>query len=913
MIEHFNNINKTKINLNWKDNEINNYILRSKLKDKLLKINLVLCIKHRSEKIKTDKMNKIDEKFLESLNETEKKFKILQNYSEIISQIINEFIKKDLDVIKPNNGKEIVSINLSYLYNIKIRSIEEINYMELDKMFPRTKDEETRKKIIKNSIIISTLSRDSEIIFFISNKNNEETEISKSIKYTQGYKICLPPKIIKDLSFLRYTSKTYKEEPVKINESKEIKTEDFLKNKNIWIKPFRRALGEPEEKKYEDFMEKKINPSLIINYLNKLNDTELSINIDLLNSINKLANVKGNNSWKLISRNRLIDNIYIIDKIECSVILDDDEYSNVKLDSIIQDAATYELIKKQAEDIIKFNNNSFYLEYKLDHRYRVYPVSWPLNYQLNHIARAITQIKTKVNKEKIINNFIEKFKRWNLTEKEIFPFYTRLEDSRKKIDKLTKNDMNKEAISQLLISLSEEKTNNEEIKIIESLNIIKELRYLNLEKFSKNLKEKKWDNKKVLKLLTILNVLKLIEKGKEEEAFNSTVWLDASSNSLQIVAYRLGVKNEFMLKLLNIYDNDTNYKGIYDFVHENISKPSKKEEIVKLYENLPKINLEKIHSRSDAKRRLMPSPYGKTLFTCIKEDRKELLKYEDNQWNSLKFEEKTKISTYLWKRSLDILKEQGLDIEEYKKLFTEKTKRYWENNVNLPVVINNSSSSERKKLRENFGNYELLGEKLYEEIGEEDRKKFDEIENEIIEKINLNKTKKKNIEDKEITKKIKENLKENYENKELFKIIKNFEKKFETVKKISLDEKEFNIRRKIKIKEKEYTLRMIKNIQKFDKEAVKRSLMPSSVHSWDACVLIKVKKVCEELGIQINTIHDSIGCQLWTVPIVRMIFIITNIEMINESQKKEIYPYETKKKNKIKKRRMLGSRNIFKL
>ncbi len=77
---------------------------------------------------------------------------------------------------------------------------------------------------------------------------------------------------------------------------------------------------------------------------------------------------------------------------------------------------------------------------------------------------------------------------------------------------------------------------------------------------------------------------------------------------------------------------------------------------------------------------------------------------------------------------------------------------------------------------------------------------------------------------------------------------------------------------------------------KIDKHKTRQSLVPNTIHSYDASIICFVTEICNEIGIGILPIHDSIGSKIITAPLVKIIFKIVNIEFMIKASKKEPFP-----------------------
>lgn len=90
-------------------------------------------------------------------------------------------------------------------------------------------------------------------------------------------------------------------------------------------------------------------------------------------------------------------------------------------------------------------------------------------------------------------------------------------------------------------------------------------------------------------------------------------WVDASSSALQLIAAVRGFKSPLLGQLLNIVENKTEFKGIYDYVLFKLKNLSlvKLNEMEMVFLNYWDLDL--------VKRIIMPAAYGKTKWMCFKD------------------------------------------------------------------------------------------------------------------------------------------------------------------------------------------------------------------------------------------------------------------------------------------------------
>jgi DNA-directed RNA polymerase len=70
----------------------------------------------------------------------------------------------------------------------------------------------------------------------------------------------------------------------------------------------------------------------------------------------------------------------------------------------------------------------------------------------------------------------------------------------------------------------------------------------------------------------------------------------------------------------------------------------------------------------------------------------------------------------------------------------------------------------------------------------------------------------------------------------------------------------------------------------------RQSLVPNTIHCYDASIIHLVVQICKKLNIKVLVIHDSIGCSPITVPLVKVIFKVANIMLLDINNNKIIFP-----------------------
>lgn len=393
-------------------------------------------------------------------------------------------------------------------------------------------------------------------------------------------------------------------------------------------------------------------------------------------------------------------------------------------------------------------------------------------------------------------------------------------------------NIKKECLIMCLIKLS--KKNNLEEQIEDGINLFNEFINENIEK-----EYQKWldiMDLKIKKLPYLINLHKTLNMIKIDD-FSSTFWADASSNAIQLIVFRLGSLNEKLLMLTNIIDNKTEYKNIYDYVFKKI--------IEKNNNNLISLeNLKKIENYDSVKYRIMPACYGMGK-TMHKKKLKETIKKDPTIafWKNLTDIEKNKIADYLWNLTWDILAEIGFNYNEYKNVCKELSKEdweafMWETDIGTHVLRLRFRKSKRPDYRKE------------------------------IERIKLKIKNKQNID----------------KNNEKIQILK---------KKLIIDDKLFWRRTKICINGKYiFYPRIYHPFKIIDVRKIKQAIIANSIHSYDGSIAGKTVIECKKIGINVLTIHDSLGSELINAPYVKIMFKIVNIYFLNKNINNPIFPFK---------------------
>jgi hypothetical protein len=238
-------------------------------------------------------------------------------------------------------------------------------------------------------------------------------------------------------------------------------------------------------------------------------------------------------------------------------------------------------------------------------------------------------------------------------------------------------------------------------------------------------------------------------------------------------------------------------------------------------------------SRTIVKRIIMPGIYGQKIPKMIKECEDILKKNKD--WELLDHGSRKDIILEINKNCWEVLNEIGLDVLKYlkltKRLAIKRRIYYWRSMIGIPIIIGRSLELNRRKILNKLAQgRDTLSEKSITRLKE-----------------------KLNIDDK------------NYHRKNI-KIGGNW-----------LNKRYIKIRLKTKSKI-------------IDLNALVNSLCPSSIHSEDASILIKIINECSDYGIGIIPIHDSIGSKIYFSSIIKSMYKKKFIEYIDYVLSEKEFP-----------------------
>jgi len=853
----------------------------------------------------------------------------------------NELIKKDIDIL--DSETMWTTFGLDTLYSV---NLDHINFSKILEKKRKIESRKLFKIKITIHLIVATLEKLGDLYFYTSLPTSEKNsksfplELKMSIDFTKGYLICCSPGLVSMLKKFKYERKlpkrlpvqifplkkkmTFEEslynsnfsEPIWMNESNIAQTfvvdgfnykkdstavlhknldknfvsirvarvlileksgiitsgpgfDDFeltpnldgsayARNKSIYVKDgivYRRNGRVYNWKLYK----KTVNMKPYLSVLNFLNSIELTYDRELFNRFKQILNEHTDVSTKICSKHSLKNHILQIQNTKESRLLEHSFTEDTKkMTSLISSAATLELIDTQLQYY-----KSFFLDHRLDTRVRIYCYPWPINYQLHHIVRCALLFKNKPKLDKVWELFLNHklvkkyikdidvifdFNKSSQIEQLINNFFTK-----KKIlsENITEDRLKKECVYQLMIKIAPSRIKNLNEKVEFSLSVVDD--------FVKDDMVKKWkywsthlgfSEKKLPYMLTFQQNLRNILLND----FSGIFWSDASNNAVQLISIRTSIRNTELLKLINVYNNDTHHSNIYEFMAEEIKKKSHKSLLqsstkknpIKIGDILTRDDVNSLQDIDINKYLLMPSCYGMGSVK-YRENLDSMLQKDERRevWNLLSDDQKHVVSDYFWNTAIKVLKTKGFDMDLYKnycKEFwknTDYTSFIWKNDLGLPIAPVSFIESDRAELRKKEESLKL---KIKETS---DLKLLDAL------------YKSHNS----IKERLKQNDKRHYKR---YMIETSHHKIFSRIYFIELYE--------------------------LCERNTRQSLVPNTIHAYDACVMHVAVQVCKKLGIEVLVIHDSIGCHLLMIPIVKAVFKLSNMLIIELNNKKPVFP-----------------------
>ena len=554
----------------------------------------------------------------------------------------------------------------------------------------------------------------------------------------------------------------------------------------------------------------------------------------------------------------------------------------------------------------------------LDYRGRINVLNWTMNYQLDHVSRNLLNVVNTSDYSEIYKKYLNKMNiEFNLLNFKIFAYENIGDKSKdfifKFINKLGKEILIKnwenlftenklwniennlelilliECFIDVAYRFSSSKSQNSwEEDIMKGLKILEEFigeKSIN----SNNLKE--WKRRLNIKNKEVYKIFKLHSDLKKYINSNKIIpnfmWYnDASSNVIQLLALKIFTDSDFILRVSNIFNNTTEYRDIYEYVmyavkedlfDKNIQFNNSEENYI--IDNYREIII-KIIDRELFKKIIMPGCYGLTTLGIFDTFNSIIVENEENNelWSKIKYKDRIvimkRINDLSW-RALEIknfkIKDYLRLVQNYGKIF--KSSCYWTNSFGLPISTDKYLIIDRYSENKIAG-YLLVLKKIIENSVENERETLKNVESHyLFKKIGISKS--LNLEQclKKIVNKI-----DKIKNK-LKKDDKNYSRK-----NISINNKNL----KIRVKNQEIGL----NIKKLS-----NGLLPNINHSEDSSILMNVCLAAKEHNIRLIPIHDSIGSNIYYSLILKLMFKIENIKLIEKSFINLTFPLDNIKEN----------------
>ncbi len=324
-------------------------------------------------------------KFL-NLSKIDRELYILDRVECIISGIFNSY-KANLfylnNVENSNIFVSLKSVNMSthiediFLTNYLSTKSREINPYTIYEI----------RQDITHNITMSVLHRLAFIKVINRSCKNIDQELKSQLFYTKGNVIYLDKKYLPILKKLVVHNRLPTSQPVKLVMYKNQSLYNLIDNNNysynVWLETFSNKI----DLNSHEFLNLKDIPydaTKLINVLNYLNSTQVSLDKSYYYTLlERIKTSKTFTSTLNSVKNIIKKDVYLYNT-------DADEYIVTNNNNI--DLINLTLLEEELDIFIKFNNKNFYLTYVLDRRSRIYIRQWPINYQLNHLVRAVVTL-----------------------------------------------------------------------------------------------------------------------------------------------------------------------------------------------------------------------------------------------------------------------------------------------------------------------------------------------------------------------------------------------------------------------------------------------------------------------------------------------------------------------------------------
>ena len=771
-----------------------------------------------SDKLVLSLINEISVKIDKSLLIVARFLTVLTVYY-ILYDVLNSWsvlLKKDFSFIELN--KLIVKSNSSFKKNLEWLVGGEDKLKNL--MLPHCNDE-FRWYFMKYSLLVNLIHRFRFFDVIYSDKTlvlSSRNYLYKKEEVPSGWYLVVNSELVVKIGSMLYNNKNIILSKTYLTFKSFNSLEDVFGSKiysyNPWI------INNDIIKDFNKFSYKDLNVKNLIDVLNFLNNKKMKIYFRLFNFI-----------IKLINNNEILKFILKVDT------------GFSKLNKLSERDAVLNIIKSEFDLLKKFKSD-IYFRYVYDNRYRIYVKNIPINYQIERIVRVV--VFSSIN----LLNF------YNISNNKDLMIFIRshrvlfcqkiTEDTKIKVNKLiTKSSFLKYEINwdlekclTLLHRLGKRKNSNIDDRILDGLLMLDFIKDNDVTesalKMSKN-------PKKIIENIALVHEIKnwIINPSYE---LKLTWFNDASSNVFQLMVMKLFITDEFTLKVSNIYENDTNFSNIYDYISESLKISNPK------YSN--------IFSKEMIKQRIMPGIYGQT-FIRFKEDIKELL--EDGNLNN---NDKREITKIIFEDSFNVLKD-GKYIKEFLSLCKRLAYEYpedcsWLGKNKMPVFIGKKKEINRNEIRKTIKKEWSILNKKKEKLELVNHDEGEYVKDEIL----------------KLDKKIN-NLNE----------------------KLKIDDVNY-IRKNVKIPVigRNLKIRFKKVNTKLDVKTLSNSISASSNHSDDAFILMETILDLKKINIRPLVIHDSIGSNIEFSSIIKIIFKKKNIEFIKRVLKNDEFPFNILKK-----------------
>lgn len=862
------------------DNYVIDFLLKSK--NATTKINTYLLIKHYMDFCNiTSELNSLESMYYNSITTGSRELNICINISRILYNFVNEYAF--LYIKQYSDDDTLIFKTLSSLYfplNITSQIINTVRESSKKQYYKHLNDEELSENILY-TVKLATIHRCSLLRIF----NTSDRESPDSLKTLKGNTIVFDRKLLnKQITpfHIQNRQPSSIKEPLKYIKSNTIA--DLIDNSNfnynLWLLKDSNRI--PKTFIQEAGLDKiSFDLKKITKVINFLNSTKCAIDNWFFDKL--VSSIDAD--YALLNINKEFASIKV-QKLELGGVVQTHKHTNTiyieqtdnsKIDEYIQ----YTLLKKKVQYI---KHDFFYFRHCLDQRTRIYTNSWPINYQLNHIVRASLILPKKSTNIKIFRSF---FKSANYTKYgSIAKFWTYNRILSTLLNRLAQLAHKVVQLDYLDLWPHCDKALEEVIwleSIIKSVSIFAPrscvglipriewgLRYVESDQISRDFEEGLHTEKYLIDKNLILRKKHIyIYRNVMQGKLDDTWWIDASSSALQLIAVARGISNELLAKLLNLIDNDTEFKGIYDYVLHELKKLT-----TQLNSNYAV--LVESWTVDFVKKLLMPSAYGKTKWACFLE--MEDILSSNLFWTEMAVEEQQELKDFWYSHVFSILKDLGLDLLDHIKMCQQQTdtNKHTNSFFGIPIITYPTTSLDRNKLIKDIRHRKCIQKELVTKLFA--REDFQKIEhNSYLQKL--------------VNKQINSDMLSEE------KLYLRHEKAIKLLNKKLKEDDKYTRRINIIIGGRRYQLRVQDRLRRrFNKIKKKNSNTPNHTHSLDAAILQMVEIDLKKYEIPGVYIHDSIGNPISLSPIAAYIYRLKILDIIEESLAgKRLPPYQNSK------------------